>query len=492
MKRTKKILSALLAAVLVCTAAIPVLAADTTEISYTQEASFTASIPAFVRAAEPGQQDVNAYTITATDVVIPDNSTLSATVEYSGAVRDKNGVEIPYTLYTADGAVTSGDTILQKEAGDPSDTVQISFGASIDEKARYAGAYTDTATFTFSVDEKVYTADEIEADEHLFAIGQLNPEDVVAKFNDDFSEVVIFANGENSNGAMKLNFSSSSSPMSQHQETLKTAVIQEGVVNIGASAFWECSSLESVSIANSVTSIRIYAFYKTGLSSVSIPDSVTNIEGDAFLGCFALQDIIVDDNNPTYCSVDGVLFSKDKKTLCIYPSGRSGAYNVPEGTEVIRGYAFDVPSPYEDYSKITSVRLPDSITTIETAAFRGCASLQEINIPDFVTSIGESAFSYCQSLKSISIPSGITKISKNCFSNCTSLDSVQLPDRLTEIDNYAFDNCTQLTSITIPDSVTRIGFHGFYIYGNLTVYGYAGSYAETWANSNSYYTFIAL
>ena len=71
MKRTKKILSALLAAILMCTAAIPVLAADTTEISYTQEASFTATIPAFVRAAEPGQQDVNAYTITATDVVIP-------------------------------------------------------------------------------------------------------------------------------------------------------------------------------------------------------------------------------------------------------------------------------------------------------------------------------------------------------------------------------------------------------------------------------------
>lgn len=485
MKRTKKILSVLLTAVLMCTVAMPVLAADTTEIGYTTEASFTASIPAFVRAAEPGQQDVNAYTITATDVVIPDNSTLSATVEYSGVLREKNGVEIPYTLYTADGAITSGDTILQKEAGEPSDTVEVSFGAAIDEKARYAGAYTDTATFTFAVNEKVYTAEEIEADEHLFAIGYLRPEYVVAEFNDDFSEVVIFANGEDSNGAMKLTFTSNSSPMSQHKDTLRSAVIKDGVTNIGTHAFWECSSLESVSIANSVHEIGAFAFYETGLSNVFIPESVTHVATNAFYSCDSLCDFLVDDNNSAYCDVDGVLFSKDQKTLYTYPSGRSGTYDVPAGVEMIGGCAF------QECSNMTSVLLPDSVTTIAGSAFNGCTSLQEINIPAAVTFLGENAFSSCESLESVSIPSGVTKISKNCFSNCSSLQSVQLPDGLTEIDNYAFDNCRQLTSIRIPDSVTRIGFHGFYIYGNLTVYGSAGSYAETWANSNSYYTFIA-
>ena len=419
MKRTKKILSALLAAILMCTAAIPVLAADTTEISYTQEASFTASIPAFVRAAEPGQQDVNAYTITATDVVIPDNSTLSATVEYSGAVRDKNGVEIPYTLYTADGAVTSGDTILQKEAGDPSDTVQISFGASIDEKARYAGAYTDTATCTFAVNEKVYTAEEIEADEHLFAIGKTIPEYVVAEFNDDYSAVTIFANGEDSDGLM-MDFKSypTASSITQYAASLKTAIIQDGVKSIGSYAFYNCSALESVYLTDDISQAEIMCFSGCkSLKTVNLPENLTVIPRYMFSGCANLKSI-----------------------------------NFPQKLRSIRSRSFQGCG-------FETLIIPETIQFVNSGAFRSCSNLKTVVVRSENLS-GDTSyggiFENCESLESAALIGEVTLVPTNCLKGCTSLSNVELGEKVERIGNGAFVGCTSLKNVTIPASVAAV------------------------------------
>ena len=135
--------------------------------------------------------------------------------------------------------------------------------------------------------------------------------------------------------------------------------------------------------------------------------------------------------------------------------------------------------------KITSITIPDSVTSISSYAFYGCTSLTSITIPDSVTSIGinllngctsltsasisnsvknlkESIFYGCTSLTSVSIGNSVTSISTSAFNGCTSLTSITIPDSVTSIGNYAFIGCTGLTSITIPDSVTSIGDQTFY------------------------------
>ena len=108
-----------------------------------------------------------------------------------------------------------------------------------------------------------------------------------------------------------------------------------------------------------------------------------------------------------------------------------------------------------------------------------------------VTSIGVFAFENCSILTSITIPEGVTSIGERAFGGCSNLTSVTIPGSVTSIGNGAFSSCQSLTSITIPDSVTSIGSWAFDGCTNLTIYGYAGSYVQTYAAENDI-PFVAL
>ena len=95
-------------------------------------------------------------------------------------------------------------------------------------------------------------------------------------------------------------------------------------------------------------------------------------------------------------------------------------------------------------------------------AFSRCTNLTSITIPDSVTSIGRKAFSYCTNLTSITIPDNVTSIGSAAFWGCASLTSITIPDSVTSIGSSNFYGCTSLTSITIPDSVTSIGSQAFF------------------------------
>ena len=118
--------------------------------------------------------------------------------------------------------------------------------------------------------------------------------------------------------------------------------------------------------------------------------------------------------------------------------------------------------------RLTSITIPESVTSIGNYAFSGCTSLTSITIPDNVTSIGECAFSYCTSLTNITIPDSVTSIGSAAFYKCSSLTNITIPNSVTSIGNKAFSDCTSLTNITIPDSVTSIGNKAFYNCTNLT------------------------
>ena len=112
-------------------------------------------------------------------------------------------------------------------------------------------------------------------------------------------------------------------------------------------------------------------------------------------------------------------------------------------------------------SGLTSITIPESVTTIGEYAFYYCCGLTSITIPESVSSIGSYAFYYCSDLTSITIPESVTAISDATFYYCSGLTSITIPETVTSIDSYAFFVCYGLTSITIPESVTTIGAAAF-------------------------------
>ncbi len=216
-------------------------------------------------------------------------------------------------------------------------------------------------------------------------------------------------------------------------------------------------------VPNGVTDIANYAFEECGwLTKVVIPDSVTSLGVDVFYGCFILEEIVVGNNNPTFSSLDGVLFDKDRATLFLCPEGKNGDYTVPNNVTTIAGYAFS------NCEYLTSLVISDSVTEIGSHAFYFCSGLTDVVIGNGVTEIGDNAFSNCTSLMNLVIGNSVTNIGDYAFTICYSLKSVTIPNGVISIGNYAFSLCYDLEKVTIPDSVTSIGKEAFRYCSNLT------------------------
>ena len=210
---------------------------------------------------------------------------------------------------------------------------------------------------------------------------------------------------------------------------------------------------ENVVIPEGITEIRNSAFYSADVRSIRVPASVTKIE-EIGLYCCKAESFEVDIENKYFKSIDGVVYSKDGRTLVQFPNGRSGFYNMPNEVENVKR------SSISGCTKLTGLTISNRLTRIDDFMFCGTA-FSTLDIPSSVTSIGMNAFEMCGSLSSITIPGNVSIIGENAFSCCTSLRSVTINEGVVSMGSCAFFNCTSLSSITLPNSLNVIGARAF-------------------------------
>lgn len=282
------------------------------------------------------------------------------------------------------------------------------------------------------------------------------------------------------------------------------------IKTIGDAAFWLCKSLSgTIDLPIGIKTIGVKSFANTKIEEIIIPSSIETIGEQAFQECAYLKTIRID---KPYNSVTGVPWDAtatetailwndsiiDETTGLIYSYNKVNDSMIVTGIENADGIitSVEVPDSYMDkpvtvigggafggQKNITSVNLPNTITSIERQAFEECRKMTQIEIPNGVTSIGYSAFrdsglisitipdsvlslgSYaffnCKKLKVVTILGSLDIIEEDTFEWCSMLEEVILPEGLTTIGMAAFASCTNLTGLVIPDSVTTIGASAF-------------------------------
>ena len=230
--------------------------------------------------------------------------------------------------------------------------------------------------------------------------------------------------------------------------------IPSSVTNIAEWAFSSCTNLTSITLPDGVVTIGDYAFMNcSSLTSITIPNSVTSIGNGAFNGStLVVAAVHLNSYALSWCEANSVAF------IPLDANGKPIPFTWTDDGDSITitrylGTDTDVVIP------ATIDGLP--VTDMGKGAFASCTTLTSVTIPDSMTSIGDAVFYGCTSLTSITIPDSVTSIDICAFEHCTSLTSITLPDRLTSIGSWAFSSCSSLTSITIPDSVTSIGNGAF-------------------------------
>ena len=222
------------------------------------------------------------------------------------------------------------------------------------------------------------------------------------------------------------------------------------VVEIAEEAFYQCTGLTGVTIPNSVTSIKGSAFASTGLTTITIPGGVTTIGTFVFDQCDKLKRIEVAAESTAFTSVDGVLFSADKRTLVYCPNGRSGTYAVPDGVTTIGATAF------AHCALLEGVSLPAGVTRIEASAFQECNHLKAFTLPQGVEEIGDYAFGMCQKLTEILIPHSVTELGVRAFAGCMGLSKVFLEfNKDCWVKNGAFANIASSPRLFVRDGEER-------------------------------------
>ena len=253
-------------------------------------------------------------------------------------------------------------------------------------------------------------------------------------------------------------------------KNLTNVTVPESVNKINYNAFENCSKLKNVDFLKNITSFGEDAFKGcSSIEKITLNDNAKIVcdkeyfPSATFLECSNLKEINISENNRYYTLIDGVLYTKDKKTLILYPSG-----NEAETVEIPNFVTKVGRSSFQGSKNIKNLVIPGNVTDVSKKAFANCSNLETVKLPDNFQEISDYAFSGCKNLKSINFPATLKFVDRNAFYNCSSLSEINLNDGLKAIVTGAFKGCKGLTSLNIPDSTTSIYENSFYNCTNLS------------------------
>ena len=241
---------------------------------------------------------------------------------------------------------------------------------------------------------------------------------------------------------------------------LNSVTIPDSVKVIQPRAFAEFSNLSTLKFGKNVEKIYDYVFFQTNITEITLPEKLNHISGIAFLGNCVIKNINVDANNTNFSSNNGIVFSKDKKKIVLYPQGKTEkAYTIPSTVEEICDSAFS-------YAQVESITISKSVKKFGNYVFSS-TNIKSITIPSTVTEMGYGPVADCQKLISANIQSKVKVLPYDMFNGCASLKNVTLNDNIEEIYNRAFYGCKSLSNITLPKNLKKIDAGSFYECSNL-------------------------
>ena len=320
---------------------------------------------------------------------------------------------------------------------------------------------------------------------------------------------------------------------------IPSEILGNPVTTIGRRAFIGCGKTDEYYHYNDTPSEETHGHRGCGIKEIIIPDSVTTIEAEAFydcesltkihfpsglkdfygnregfsgdaieyaswiMGCHSLRELTISEDNPYYQSIDGIIYSKDGKTIGPVPPAipfdtvdfdgitaigdfafccreSEKEFVIPQQITSIGNFAFfgccnEEYWEYHDESVSVNIQLNEGLTSIGDYAFSNIRYLREMELPDSLLTLGKAAFS-STSLESMTIPSKVTVIPDSLFEECFSLETVILPEGITEIGEYAFYHLYEMTSIQLPSTLKTIGAYAFAMLGNDAYYEGESSY----------------
>ena len=224
---------------------------------------------------------------------------------------------------------------------------------------------------------------------------------------------------------------------------LEVAIIPEGVEQIEDNTFYQCWSLRSVELPNSLLRIEDGAFGRCSITSINLPTSLVSIGNYAFSGC-GLKELSIP---ASVTSIGEYAFS-----------GCHSLQNVqlPPSLEKISKKMFS------ECDKLGEIDIPNSVTLIDSCAFNGCSALESVVMPNTVKEVSGNAFEGCSLLKNVELSSSLSSIDGGVFKDCIALESITMPSTIEEIKDGAFKGCSSLASIEWPSSIRNIGQEAFY------------------------------